>query len=40
MLDIGYIKENLDKVRRSIEARKSSVDLDKLLELDTSQKKG
>lgn len=34
MLDINYIKENQDKVKKSVEARKAQVDLDKLLKLD------
>lgn len=34
MLDINYIRENLDKVKRSVDARKAKVDLDQLLELD------
>ncbi len=38
MLDINYIKENLDKVKKSIDARKSDVDLEKLLTLDTQRR--
>lgn len=38
MLDINFIKENLDKVKKSIEARKASLDLDKLLKLDTERR--
>lgn len=38
MLDINYIRENLDKVKESIEARKAEVDLKKLLELDTQRR--
>ena len=38
MLDVNYIKENLDKVKKSIENRKSKVDLDKLLELDEKRR--
>lgn len=38
MLDINYIRENLDKVKKSVEARKAEVDLDKLLELDTQRR--
>ena len=34
MLDINYIKDNLNKVKKSIEARKADVDLEKLLKLD------
>lgn len=39
MLDINYIRENLEKVKKSIEARKSDVDLEKLLELDDQRRK-
>ncbi len=38
MLDINYIKDNLDKVKKSVEARKSDVDLEKLLTLDTQRR--
>lgn len=38
MLDINYIRQNLDLVKKSIEARKADVDLDKLLTLDTQRK--
>ncbi len=38
MLDINYIRENKEKVRKSVEARKASVDLDKLLELDSQRR--
>lgn len=38
MLDINYIKENLLEVKKSIEARKSDVDLDKLLLLDNQRR--
>lgn len=38
MLDINYIKENIDKVKKSIEARKAEVDLDKLLQLDSQRR--
>src|SRR3989338_2744005 len=34
MLDINYIRKNKDKVKKSIEARKADVDLEKLLKLD------
>lgn len=34
MLDINFIKENLDKVKKSVADRKSDVDLEKLLQLD------
>lgn len=39
MLDINYIRENLDKVRYSIEARKSQVNIDELLGLDDERHK-
>ncbi len=38
MLDINYIRENLEKVKKSIEARKSDVDLEKLLALDDQRR--
>lgn len=38
MLDINYIKENLEKVKKSIEARKSKVDLTRLLDLDEKRR--
>ncbi len=38
MLDINYIKEHLDQVKKSIEDRKASIDLDKLLKLDTERR--
>ncbi len=38
MLDINYIRENLDKVKKAVEARKSGVDLDQLLKLDTKRR--
>lgn len=38
MLDINYIKDNLEKVKKSIEARKLNVDLDKLIKLDTDRR--
>lgn len=38
MLDINYIRENLDKVRKSVEARKADVDLDQLLKLDDQRR--
>ncbi len=34
MLDINFIRENLEKVKKSVEARKAEVDLEKLLKLD------
>lgn len=38
MLDINFIKDNLDKVKKSVEARKADVDLDKLLKLDEERR--
>ena len=38
MLDINYIRENLEKVKKSVEARKLQVDLDKLLKLDDQRR--
>lgn len=38
MLDINYIRENLDKVKASIEARKADIDLNKLLAVDDSRR--
>lgn len=38
MLDINYIRENLDKVKKSVEARKLDVDLEKLLKLDDERR--
>lgn len=38
MLDINFIRENITKFKQDILDRKSSVDLDKLLELDTQRK--
>ncbi len=38
MLDINYIRENLDKVKKSVEARKANVDLEKLLKLDLERR--
>lgn len=38
MLDVTYIRENLDKVKKSIEARKAKIDLDKLLQLDEERR--
>ena len=38
MLDINFIKENLSLVKKSIEARKAQVDLDKLLQLDSQRR--
>lgn len=39
MLDINYIKENLDQVKKSVEARKAAVDLNQLLKLDDERRK-
>ncbi|MDD5147065.1 MAG: serine--tRNA ligase [Candidatus Daviesbacteria bacterium] len=38
MLDINYIRDNLEKVKKSIEARKADVDLDKLLKFDNERR--
>lgn len=38
MLDINYIRENLEKIKKSVEARKADMDLDKLLTLDTQRR--
>lgn len=38
MLDINYIRENLDKVKKSIEERKADVNLDQLLKLDDERR--
>ena len=38
MLDINYIRENLEKIKKSVEARKSDVDLEKLLALDDQRR--
>ncbi len=38
MLDINFIKDNLDKVKKSIEGRSADVDLDKLLKLDNERR--
>lgn len=38
MLDINFIRDNLDKVRKSVEARKADVDIDKLLKLDDQRR--
>lgn len=38
MLDINYIKENLDKVKKSIEARKASLDLEQLIKFDDKRR--
>ncbi len=39
MLDIKYIRENLDKVKKSVQARKLNVDLDTLLSLDERRRR-
>ena len=39
MLDINYIRENLEKVKHSILARKADVDLEELLQLDDERRK-
>lgn len=38
MLDINYIKENLEKVKKSVEGRKADVDLDQLIKLDDQRR--
>lgn len=38
MLDIDYIKENLEKVKQSVVDRKADVDLDRLLNLDSQRR--
>lgn len=38
MLDINYIRENINKVKKAIEGRKADVDLDKLLKLDEERR--
>lgn len=38
MLDINYIREHLDKVKKSVEARKADVDVEKLLKLDVERR--
>lgn len=38
MLDINYIKDNLEIVKKSVEARKADVDLEKLLRLDDERR--
>ncbi len=39
MLDITYIREHLEKVKNSVEARIAEVDLDRLLSLDDERRK-
>ncbi len=38
MLDLRYIRENTDDVRKGMEAKRASVDLDRLLSLDTERR--
>lgn len=38
MLDINYIRENLEIVKKSVEARKAGVDLEQLLKLDDQRR--
>lgn len=38
MLDINFIRENIEKVKKSVEARKAGVDLDQLLVLDDQRR--
>ncbi len=38
MLDISYIRENLELVKKSVKAKKSPVDIDELLKLDDSRR--
>ncbi|MDZ4209894.1 MAG: aminoacyl--tRNA ligase-related protein, partial [Candidatus Curtissbacteria bacterium] len=38
MLDINYIRENLDKVKKAVEARAAEVDIDELLNLDSQRR--
>ena len=38
MLDINFIKENIDQVKKTIEVRKAKVDLDQLLALDQKRR--
>lgn len=39
MLDINYIRENIDQVKKSIKVRKADIDLDKLLSLDDERRR-
>ncbi len=39
MLDINFIRENLEKVKKSVQDRKADVDLQKLLDIDDQRKK-
>lgn len=38
MLDINFIRENLEKVKKSVEARKADINLDQLLKLDEGRR--
>ena len=38
MLDINFIRDNLEKVKKAVEARKAAVDLDQLLKLDSERR--
>lgn len=38
MLDINFIRENITKVKKSIEARKTDVNLDRIVELDSKRR--
>ncbi len=39
MLDLKYIRENTDKVRRAVKARNDQAPIDEILELDTQRRK-
>ena len=39
MLDLKYIRENIDKVKSALEARKTRVDLSRLLKLDADRRR-
>lgn len=38
MLDINFIRDNLDRVKKSVRARKADIDLDQLLKLDDQRR--
>gem|GEM_PF-5672940 len=38
MLDINFIRDNLDRIRYAITAKKKSLDIDYLLQLDDKRK--
>lgn len=38
MLDLRYIRENVEEIRKSLEARKSNFELDRLLEIDKKRR--